>query len=398
MDYQGFVGSNYESQSVTADQEQTVNWFFERLEGQGATSRSALYPTPGVEAIVTAASGPGRAHFFMDSMEYAVIGMTFWEISQSGAMTNRGTVAIGTDPATISSNGDGGGQLFITSGTNGYCYDVTSHVFTQVTALNGSLDRQVPATENLGGKATMGDHLDGYFLALDAATSTLYISNLLDGLVWTTGTDFAQRSRAADPWVSMRVNGLYVWLFGEQSSEPWYNAGTTFPFAPYPSLIIPYGIAAPFSAAVSDGAISWLGATRIGQGEVLRATGFTPEIVSDYALNFAVSQYATLSDAVAESFNFLGHVFYLLNFPSENVTWAFDVREKRWFKWMTWISEDNEYVAWRPRWHAMAFNEHRMLDASTGAVYRMSADLPLDVDARPIRRTSVCSIRRSSWT
>lgn len=372
MRWPAFCSGSYESQSWTADQEQTVNLFYERMESQGAISASALYPTPGVTTLATAMSSPGRAHFSMFGREFTVQGSSFNEVDTSGNITVRGTVALGASPATISSNGDGGGELFITSGGNGYIFDLTTAVFTQIAALNG--------------KATMGDSLDGYFLALDGSASKLYISDLLDGLTWDP-TQFAQRTIAPDPWKAMRVNGRYIWLLGEKTSEVWYDTGASpFPFAPYPSGLVYFGIAAAFSAAVGDGIITWLGASATGERFVLRASGFTPEIVSDKPREFIFSQYTTVSDAEAEVINWLGHVFYRLTFVSEDATWVWDATTGKWFNWETWISEENRFSALRHRWHVMAFGQHRILDAQTGAIYVMDSSVSTDVDSRPIRR------------
>lgn len=373
----GFIGGSYRTQAATADSEDTINWYFERMESDGASSRSALYPTPGVQKIVssTTATG-GRGHYAQAGREWAVIGATVYEIGEFGLMTSRGTVALDGNPATISSNGDGGGQLFITSGGNGYILDTGTSVFTQVAALNG--------------KATMGAYLDGYFVALDADTSTYYLSALLDGLTWSTGTAFAQRSLASDPWVAMKVAGRYLWLFGEQTSEVWYNAGSSsFPFAPHPSGLIHFGCVAGFTPTVAEGTLFWLGASASGDGKVLRATGFTPETISDFPLEYALGGYYRLSDAVADAYSDNGHTFYMLTFPTADVTWTFDVQSGKWTKRLTWIAEENRFAAWRPRWHAMAFGEHRMLDSESGSVYRMAVNFGLDVDSRPIRRVRV---------
>jgi hypothetical protein len=370
----GFIFGSYESQAVTADQEKTTNWYVEPMEAIGATTRAALYPTPGVTSLSTGTSNPGRAHFYEDGREFAVIGTIFYEIDSVGALTSRGTVALDSNPATICSNADAGGQLFITSGTNGYYFDLSTNTLTQIAALDG--------------KATMGDFLDGYFLALDASTSTLYISALLDGSSWTTGTDFAQRNVGSDPWVSMKVLGRYVWLLGEHTSEVWYNAGTSFPLAFHPSGFVQYGCVAPFSAVVAEQSLYWLGSSPLGDGFVLRATGFTPEVVSNYAVQSDINGYNTVSDAQGYAYSDLGHTFYLLNFLAEDKTWAYDpaLGNAGWAERGTWIANENKYVAWRPRWHARAFGEHRVLDANTGDVYKMSSDILTDVDSRPIRR------------
>ena len=372
MKYPGFIYSSYQSQALTADQEQTWNWYVERMESQGATTEFALYPTPGVEEIGSVAVSPGRGHFEMAGREFAVIGSTFYEIDAVGTITSRGTVLADSNPATISSNGDGGGQLFVTSGGNGYNFDLGTNTLTQIAALNG--------------KATMGGHLDGYFIALDANTSTFYISALLNGTSWTTGTDFAQRSIMPDPWISMRISGRFIWLLGEQTSEVWYNTGQSFPFAPNPSGVIQYGCAAPFSSAVLGRDIIWIGKSREGRANILRAAGFTPEVISNYPIQNAISDYVTIEDAQGDSYSDRGHNFYLLTFPSEDVTWCWDSETGQWSNRGTWISEESRFTAWRPRWHAFAFDEHRILDAETGSVYRMDTSIHTDVDEREIRR------------
>ena len=372
MQYNGFVFGSYESQAYTADFERTVNWFPERLESTGGTSKWALYPTPGVSQLSIAANGIGRGHFQAAGREFAVIGTSLIEIDKFGTQTVRGTVAINSSPATFAYNGDGGDQLFVTSGTNGYIMNLSTNVVTQITALNG--------------KATMGGQMDGYFIALDAATSTFYISNLLAGLTWTTGTDFAQRSKMPDPWVAMKVNPPYIWLFGTETTEVWYNTGQSFPFAPHPSGLIGYGCDAPFAVALVGSALVWPGTSVAGGVYVLQASGFTPEVVSSVPQQFAMSGYATTSDAVADSYTDLGHTFYVLTFPSEDVTWAWDVTTGQWTERATWIAEQGQYIAWRPRWHAYVFNEHRMLDYDSPAVYRMSYTDLTDVDERVIRR------------
>lgn len=372
MELRGFVYGSYEAHAFTADQERTVNLYAEEIQSPGGTARTALLKTPGVEEIAEHSSGPGRAHFFMDGREFAVLGTDFVEIAEDGTITDHGNVATDANPATISSNGDSGGELFITSGGNGYLFTLATDTFASIAALAGI--------------ATIGDQLDGYFIALDAATSKVYASELNDGATWNTGTSFAQRSGAPDPWIGLKVNGQYIWKFGQQTSEVWFDsASTPYPFSRAPAGTIQYGIAAGFSAAVADGTTIWLGATAKGNGFVVQASGFQAEVISTPALQLAINSYDTVSDAHADVINYLGHTFYRLHFPTADKTWAYDLQNRQWFEWMTWISEDNDYVAQRARWHAHAFGEHRMLDSETGSIYRLGPDLLSDVDEREIR-------------
>lgn len=372
--YPGFVGGSAIAQSPTASNARTVNWYCERQDEQS----EALYPTPGVTTLATAVESPGRAHFAQAGREFAVIGPTFYEIDANGTLTSRGTVAIDANPATICSSGDAGGEIFVTSGDNGYIFTLATNGFAQVRT----------------GATTMGDYLDGFFLALDVATSTMFISDLNDGTTWDP-TQFAQRSIAADPWVSMKVSDRYIWLFGSETTEIWYNAGTApFPFAPHPSGLVATGCAAAFSPEIVGGAIMWLARTSQGNGNVMRASGFAPDDVSTFPFHVVLDTYSAddISGAIGDTYEDLGHVFYLLTFPNQ-MTWAYDASSRaqmppdmRWTERGTWVSEDNAYIAWRPLYHAFAFNQHRMLDRDSGAVYVLDNSVSIDVDDRPLRR------------
>lgn len=348
-----------------------MNWYVEQIQSVGGSTKAALYPTPGFETFGDVVAGPGSAHFFQDGREFAVIGTKFYQIGQFGAMTNLGTVAVDANPATITSNGDGGNQLFITSGGNGYVYDITLGTLSQIAALNGI--------------ATMGDFIDGYFLALDAASSTVYISDLLDGATWDP-TQYFQRSVGADPWVSMKVANRYIYMFGEQTSEAWYNdGGFPVPFTPHPSGLIQFGCGAPFSPETIGAGVAWVAQTVNGFAGVMRMVGLTPERISNYALDTVMSTY-TQEDAIGDTYSDLGHTFYLVTFRNSNVTWCYDLDTNLWHQRGTWIEEEGRYDAQHCLFHAYAFGEHRMLDRNSGRVFKMSSEYGLDVDDRLIRR------------
>lgn len=377
MKFPGWVGGSYESQAPMADVERTVNLFMENVEVPSGTSRKVLLRTPGVELITATNSTQGRAHIFLPTAlgvgrEFSVMGSSLIEWDSDGVPTFRGAVAIDTSPATISSNGDGGGELFITSGGNGYIFTLATNVLTTISALNG--------------KATQGDQLDGYFLALDATTGTLYSSELLDGATWTTGTMFVQRNAAPDPWIAMKVKGPYIYLFGEQTGEVWYDAGSSpFPFAKHPSGLMPYGIAASWSLRVADDSLMWIGSSASGRGFPLRATGFSAEVAAPYPVQAKISGYGVVSDAYADSYSDGGHTFYVVGFPSADKTWMFDLQTSTWTELGTWVTGAFDYSFWRPRCHAFAFGEHRWLHSTGTGLYRASRSIYTDVDALPIR-------------
>ena len=367
----GFVGEAYVAESPWADQEDLWNWYPEPVESQGGSTRVAYYPTPGFTELSDAGSGTGSAHFAQSGREFAIIGTTFYEVAQYGGLTNRGTVATNANPGTITSNGDGGGQLFITSGGNGYVYDLTANTLTPITALAGI--------------ATIGGMLDGYFICLDVTTSTVFISDLLDGSTWDP-TNYFQRSIAPDPWVSMIVANRYIYMFGTETSEVWYDAGTfPIPFAPHPSGLFQFGCAASFSPEVIGTAVCWLAKTVNGSGAVMKVSGFSPEAISNFATEKAFNGY-TIEDAVGDAYEENGHLFYVLTFRQSGATWCYDDSTGNWHRRGTWNSMTGEFDAMSAMYHAFSFGENRMLDLNSGKVYDMSISHYLGVGGAYIRR------------
>lgn len=374
MRWPDFSGPTYlRSQSLLVSPERCVNLYPQRVQTPGGY---VLYPTPGLTAFATPAGSPGRGIFSQalggTERAFVVIGPTLYEVGSDGTITSRGTVAMDGNPATMCTNGDGGDQLFVTSGDTGYILTLGTNVLTTEVS-----------------DVTMGGFMDGYFIALDNATSTIKISDLLDGETWD-GTQIAQRSTAADPWRAMLVKYPRVWLLGEHTGDVWYNAGTSpFPFAPIQGVQIPYGIAASFSMTTVGPAIMWLTHNQNGDGQVVEALGYAPTVVSTEPLEYALSTYSRIDDAVAWSYQDQGHEFYVLNFPAANRTWCYDRTEGMWHERGTWDAVNGEFDVWGPQYHALVFNQHLVLHAGNGTIYRMSHDLYTDSDGAGLRRLRV---------
>lgn len=373
MRWPAFCGPTFlRSQSLLASPERCVNLYAQKVRtAQGLDYK--LYRTPGITSFASPAGSPGRGIHSQalgaSEQCWVVIGPTLYEVFADGTATSRGTVATDQYPATMVTNGDGGDQLFITSGDSGYILNLSTNALTSEVS-----------------DVTMGGFLDGYFLGLDIATSTLKISDLLDGTAWD-GTQIAQRSTAPDPWRAMLVKYPRVWLLGEHTGDVWYNAGTSpFPFAPIQGVQIPYGIAAPFSLKAVGPAIMWLTHNQNGQGQIVEALGYNPEVVSTEAIHYLLSTFPRLDDAVAWSYQEQGHEFYVLNFPSADRTLAYDRTEGLWHERGTWNATDGVFEVWGPQYHTHVFDKHLVLHQSSGTIYRMGIDLYADADGDYLRR------------
>jgi hypothetical protein len=375
-----FVGPTYISQSPIADQEECVNFYVERLESPGATTPTVLYPTPGVTALGTVTTRGGRGAYAITGRPFVVFGNGLYELDLgSGTFfdTFLGMVAVDEHPATLTSNGVEGHQLFVTSGTVGSLFDLTSGVFT-ASVVTG---------------VSMGGMIDGFFLALDHETGTLKISDSAQdtgGLTWDV-TQIANRSAAPDPWISMVVNDRQIVLWGDQTGEIWYDAGSTpFPFALVAGSNFSMGTAAMFSGAVCDGTVYWLGQSAEGSRGVYRLQGYNAIKISTKAIDTALTAYARVDDAEGWSYEEDGHNFYVLNFPAANASWVYDATENLWHKRGRWNNALNRFDVLAMQSHCYAFNRHIVVDRESGQYGEMAATIGTEIDGGMIRR-----VRRS---
>lgn len=368
MKFPGFIGPSYTLDTDIVGLERLINQYTQLAESAGARGPKVFVPIPGVTTLTSVLSNPGRGIFELNGRLFAIIGYQLYELDDTWTATSRGDVQYSTDPVTISGNGDGGNELFITSNGIGFIYNLLTNTLTNVVT-----------------GATMGGFIDGYFIYLDTSTSKVYCSELFDGLTWDPG-QVSQRNAAADKFDSMLIARREIWLFGNKTSEVWYNSGETFPFKPIPGAMFEFGIAARWSAAELGYTPVWLGQNKDGDSMVLRGVGYNAQRISNHGVERAIDSYSTKSDAIAWTYSDRGHSFYVLTFPTAEATWVFDDSTQEWHERAYWDVATSQFTAYRPQFHAHAFGTHVVLDRSNGNVYSLDRTSYSDVDGAVIRR------------
>lgn len=379
MRYPGFCGGSNQLQSPYADLQRTVNWIYEPVQAEGAPVDGALFPVPGFSTFIAApqitATG-ARGGIVASERAFVVVAGDFYELFANRTAIKRGTVAQDAYPATLSYNGVAGGQIWITSGNNGYTYDLATNTLTLV----------------LTGECTMGGMLSARFLCFNKATGRVRMSNQNDGLTWDPTLFFA-RTLAADPWQSMRVSGSNIWLIGSETGEVWYDSGAfPQPFAPISGASFPYGTPAPFSCDVVGDYVTWLAQNAAGLTTVVAARGYAPSEISSFAVGTALSRYrrnGTLNDAEVFSYGDDNHLFACFQFPTAPATWVFDFKTGAWSERGSWNAPLNRFDAWTPRIHIAAFGKHLFGARGLGAIAQLDPSVGAEADGSPIRRLRI---------
>lgn len=306
------LGSTYVARSVNAADARMINLFPEVVP-EGGQEPAFLQRCPGLTLLATLGNGPVRGLWTLGDYAYGVSGNTLYKIDANWNAVAKGMVT-GNGPVSMSDNGT---QLFIAANGPSYIYNAVTDVFAQIT------DPDFP------GAVTVG-YLDGYFVFNEPNSQKVWVTQLLDGLS-VDPLDFASAEGAPDGLVSLIVDHREAWLFGTNSVEVWYDAGLQdFPLQRIQGAFNEIGCIAPYSVAKLDNGIFWLGADARGRGIVYRANGYTGVRVSTHAVEWRIQEYANMSDAVAYTYQQDGHAFYVLNFPSANTTWVYDVATGAW--------------------------------------------------------------------
>ena len=350
------LGSSYVARSVNAADARMVNLFPEAIP-EGGKEPGFLNRAPGLRLLANMGDGPIRGLWQFGGYGYAVSGETLYKIDSLFNVSVIGTVDGLSGPVSMVDNGT---QLFIACDGPSFIYNSLTLAFAQIT------DVDFP------GAVTVG-YIDGYFVFNEPNSQRVWITSLLDGYS-IDPLDFASAEGSPDGLVSLIVDHREIWLFGTNSVEVWYNAGTSpFPLAPVQGAFNEVGCSAAFSVAKLDNGLFWLGADARGKGIVYRANGYSAQRISTHAVEWQIQQYANISDAIAYTYQQDGHSFYVLIFPSANTTWVFDVATALWHERAAFIN--GSFTRHRSNCQ-MAFNGEIVVgDHELGNIYAFDLDV-----------------------
>lgn len=333
--------SSSQSQEATAGGSRLVNSYAEAAPQPGGKSPVVTRSAPGVRTFADVGIGPGRGMHVAGGTVYAVSGNLLYTVAEDQTVGIVGEL-IGTGRVSFADNG--AGQVMMIAGGKGWVLE--NGTLTQI------IDPDFPSP-------SVVDHLDGYMLVAEANSGKFFASSLLDATSYDA-LDFATAEAAPDDLVSLRVNHRQVVLFGETTTELWYNAGGQgFPFERIAGGVIELGCGAPFGVAEQDNTLFWLANDRT----IRRLNGQTPVKVSNTTLDESLRGYARVDDCAAFPFAFRGHLCVAFQFPSASACWVYDAATNEWHERASY-----SYPGWRVIDAVEAHGRTYVQDVVTGKV------------------------------
>lgn len=379
------TGGSYLAASVEASCQRCLNLYPETIpEAQGETNPVTYYPTPGLTLLGTAPNNAAFRCLYRASNGdlFSVNDVNVYYISPAFVFTLVGSFNLNSGNPVIMS--DNGINVIMCDGTAGvgFSFILVGHTgFAQITSAGW-----------LG--STYVDYLDTFFLANFIGTPTFYISGSV--AVTFDGSDFAGKSGKPDFLVAAVATHGVVWLIGTTETEVWYGgivglgsttsglSVNTFPFTPMDGVRMEDGCAAPYSIAKTDTNVFWLGQNTNGGRYVLQGSGYRTKIISTPAIESVFAKYTTISDCVAFCYMQRGHHFYVMNFPSADATWVYDLTTGLWHE-RCWLDTDGVEHRHRAGFHGFAYDKNIVGDWQNGNLYYFDPVNYLD-NGRPIKK------------
>jgi len=362
-----FLGGSYTARSPDINAQRSVN-LYPVIDQQEGKTVVAMYGTPGLKTYGDSGDGAEvRALTTLAGTLYAVIGNTLYSVTENGAtFTSIGTLS--TSSGRVFTNDNATYLMLLDNSGNGYTYDGTT--FAAIS------DTDFPTASSL-------TFQDGRFIVTENNTGNFYESDLDDPTSWDA-TRYGNAEGDSDYLVSCLSSNREIWLFGEKTTEVYYNSGDAdFSWARVPGVFIEYGCIAKHSVVKQNGITLWLSDNK----QVIAAEGYTPKVISTRQVDYQISTYSTVSDATAYSYTQEGHAFYVLNFPTADKTWVFDISTGYWHERTSYPSEG------RHRGNCFVnFGDKKLVgDYENGIIYEYDLNTYTE-NSKPIRRIRTAQV------
>lgn len=315
----------------------------------------------------------------------------------SATLTFSGTLPNGLIVGSTPTLSDAGG--FIPAGTKVLSVDTVGLTLTMsANATNNSGVETITLTIPVFGQITDPGFLsaqrvafiEGWLIFNQPSTRTFFTTGPTAYSMLFPGAFFALKDSSTDNLVTLFENNRELWLIGERTSEVWFDSGlANFAFSRIPGVAPQIGCAAVHSITRIGTVLGWLGKNEQGENIVVITAQYSWERISNHAIEHAITSYPVVSDAVGYAYEEEGHLFYMLTFPTADVTWCYDMTTGQWHKRLSWDPNAGVYHRHRSSCF-MDFGNVRIVgDYQTGNFYQMSRQFYTDA-GNPLR-----ALRRS---
>lgn len=119
--------------------------------------------------------------------------------------------------------------------------------------------------------------------------------------------------------------GNMIFVFGRTVTEPWFDVGyQLFPYQRNTSFNVDYGCLNPATIASMDELVVWLGINEKGGPIIFYSDGGMPQQVTTDGFDYVLANMQNPADSQAFIYRQDGHLFYHINFYTDNLSFFVD--------------------------------------------------------------------------
>lgn len=233
--------------------------------------------------------------------------------------------------------------------------------------------------------------IEGWLIFNQPGTRTFYTNAPVPYTLAFAGSFYALKDSSSDNLITLYENNREVFLVGERTTEVWFNqGGANFAFARLPGIGPHIGCAAKHSITRMGRSLVWLGKNEQGENIIVATNQYSWERISHHALEHAIASYPVISDAIGYAYQEEGHAFYVLTFPTADVTWCYDgtasekMGEPIWHQRLSYNPNTGAYHRHQSNCY-IDFADVRLVgDYQNGNIYQMSRQYYSDA-GNPLR-------------
>ena len=229
-------------------------------------------------------------------------------------------------------------------------------------------------------------YLDGYVIANVMNTTRIQWSAIADALTWNA-IDFVGETSVPDMVNSFSVGFREILVGTAGGMEPFYNDEVTG-ITRLPGAFVQRGIKAPYSMKFIDN--TWFFVDH--ELRVVRLENRIPKSISA-GMDRTFQTYKSGPSIIGNHCIANGLNYYVLTFPTDSVTWAYDYKADDWAQWAYWDTDISEYANFMGRVSCFVpdWGLHLWGGYVDGKIYIMDRSY-YDDDGNPIR-----TARRSGY-
>lgn len=407
---QNIVGQSSKYDLAKVSNSYTLNMFEETVDANESYVNKVLRPIPGYKTVCNI-EGTCRGMFTVsigyngNPTTYVVFDDTLYLINnETNTPFEIGKIPYGSSQIHFVQTGNRQGyhtHLVFVDGIS--CYAVDTQLLPAL-QIEDFTTIQLPMRDVQNNVYITPSHiayLYGYIAVNDSETDLFYISYpfpfergtpvdknifMFDSAEWGKTGQSIQAYWQPDKCSAIVSNGTRLFAFGPSSFQIFqYTNDVNIPFSSPDTAAKLIGLKAINSVCQLGNIIVWLGSSDLGNnGIYINYGGTEADRVSTPAIEREISKFNNITDAVAQIWQENQHIFYIIDFPTANKTYCYDITEKSWTNRAS-LKDDNTLISWRYK-NATMNSNGKIWQTAPGVIVEQTEEKWNEHDDKPILR------------